>query len=512
MPAQRNLQPFIASAGIGLDVIYCVAGDGGRVGYMLNYGLVDDAPAAQQILASENGQVPGLPSGVQFHQYTFVDSEFNARYFAMTPSGIFILPAILKGTGVVSTGTTNINDQVVLRGHAGDFKPIARAGDAPPGLPAGYVFVGQLTRRFGAIINRSGITAIRARATLWNPPSPFPLQNTEGIWLHDPVGGLQLAVTAVSQGTNPRGDTAPGTDGARFTDITLGPAINDEGFIAFAANTFNFAASPPSKSGIWSGPTNDLRPVHLFGAPVPGLPGVTFDNPFNNASIKLGAGRTVCFSSVLAGSGVTAANNVGLFIGTSTNDVRLLARIGTQAPGLAAGITFQSLPGDGVILFGTNRVALKAFITGPGVTPGVTDKGLWMTDNQGDLQLVAQIGDLVTTDLGDTLLGGDFVLQHGTGRDGLSSSGNRRDQLAIYNNGFVNASYVYLLTVGTPAPPSVTLGYTYSAGTLTLSWPSGFKLQTNPGLATTNWADVNVAPPHSPSLTAQQAFYRLAPQ
>ena len=135
-----------------------------------------------------------------------------------------------------------------------------------------------------------------------------------------------------------------------------------------------------------------------------------------------------------------------------------------------------------------------------------------MADNQGSLQLVARIDDLVATNLGDKVMGGDFVLQHGTGRDGLSSSGNRRDQLGIYNNGFVNDSYVYLLTVGKPVPPSVILGYTYSAGTLTLSWPSGFKLQTNPSLASTNWADVNVASPHSPSLRAQQAFYRLAPQ
>src|SRR6185369_16581470 len=166
----------------------------------------------------------------------------------------------------------------------------------------------------------------------------------------------------------------------------------DEGCIAFAATTFNFAASPPNKSGIWSGPTNDLQPVHIFGAPVPGLPGVTFDNPYANQPIKLGVGRTVCFLSVLAGAGVTTENNVGLFIGTSTNDVRLLARNGTQAPGLPAGVNFTSLLGDAVVVFGANRVAVKTGISGPGVSGGVNDSGLWITDDQGNLQLAARIG------------------------------------------------------------------------------------------------------------------------
>jgi hypothetical protein len=511
-PAQRNLQPLLSSNGFGLDVVYCIVGDNGGVGYTVGHALIEDAPGSQKILAHESGQVPGLPAGVLFDDSTFVNDGSFTMYFAMSPSGVFVLPSMLKGTGISVSGTTNINDQAVLRGPASDFKPIARAGDAAPGLPAGYRFVGRLTRRFDVVINRDGITAIRARATLWNPPSPFPLQNAEGIWLHDPTGGLRLAVTAVSQGANPRGDIAPGTDGARFTAITMGPSINDEGYLAFAANTFNFAASPPNKSGIWSGPTNDLQPVHVFGAPVPGLPGVTFDNPYANQPIKLGVGRTVCFLSVLAGTGVTTENNVGLFIGTSTNDARLLARNGTQAPGLLAGVNFTSLLGDAVVVFGANRVAVKTGISGPGVTGGVNDSGLWITDDQGNLQLAARIGgDPVTTDLGNLSLGGAFVLQHGTGRDGLASSGNRRDQLAILNNGF-NPSYVFLLTVGTPIPPSPKLNFDFSGGRLTLSWPAGNKLQRTDTLSPINWGDLDVSSPYPAPMTNPQAFYRLSSQ
>jgi hypothetical protein len=510
-PTQRNLQPFLSSAGLGLDVSYCVVGENGRVGYMVEHGLIDDAPAAAQILASENGQVPGLPSGVQFHPNTFSDNQSVPWHFAMNPPGVYVLSAVLKGTGVIATGTSDVNDQVVLRGPAADFKPIVRAGDVAPGLPAGYVFVGQQTRRFDAVINSSGTTAIRARATLWKPGFPFPSQNADGIWVHDPVGGLQLAVTSVSQGTNPRGDTAPGTDGGRFTDITLGPSINDQGYIAFAANTFNFAANPPSKSGIWSGPTNDLQPVHLFAAPVPGLPGVTFDTPFNNASLKLGTGRTVCFTTALAGTGVTSANNVGVFIGTRTNDVRLLARLGAQAPGLPSGVIFSSIPGDAVVLFGTNRVAIRAFISGPGVSAGVDDKGLWITDDQGNLQLAARIGDTVHTDSGDKVVGGDFVVQHGTGQDGLSSSGNRHNQLAVYNNGFVGDSYAYLLTLGDVGPAAPVLNYSFDRSSLTLSWSAGFKLQSTSTLLPGQWSDLNVSSPFIVPMTNQQAFYRLSP-
>jgi hypothetical protein len=510
-PAQRNLQPLLSTNGYGLDVSCCIVGDNGRVGYMVEHALIDDAPGAQKILANESGQVPGLPAGVLFDDYTFSDDGSIPMYFAMSPSGVFVLPAILKGTGISVTGTTNINDQVVLRGPASDFKPIARAGDLVPGLPAGYRFVGRLTRRFDVVINRDGVTAIRARAILWNPPSPFPGQNTEGIWLHDPVGGLRLAVKAVLQGTNPFGDDAPGTGGGRFTAITTGPSINDEGYLAFAANTFKFGGSPDNKSGIWSGPTNDLQPVHLFGAPVPGLPGVTFDNPYANQPVKLGVGRTVCFFSVLAGTGVTTANNIGLFIGTSTNDVRLLARVGTQAPGLPPGVVFNSLLGDNVAIFGTNRVAVRTGISGPGVTGGVNDNGLWITDDQGNLQLVGRSnGDPVHTDIGDVILGASTIVQHGTGRDGLTSSGNRRDQLAIFDSSVAGASRVYLLTAGTPAPAGVVLTNSFNRGGLTLAWPNGYKLQRTDTLSPINWGDINAASPYAVPTTNQQGFFRLS--
>ena len=134
-----------------------------------------------------------------------------------------------------------------------------------------------------------------------------------------------------------------------------------------------------------------------------------------------------------------------------------------------------------------------------------------MTDDQGNLQLLTRIGDTVHTDLGDVTMGGDFVLRHGTGRDGLSSSGNRRDQLAIFNNGF-NPSYAYLLTVGTPTPPAPTLGAAFNRGGLTLSWPSGFKLQRADTLSPINWGDINVTSPYGVPTTNQQGFFRLSSQ
>jgi len=251
--------------------------------------------------------------------------------------------------------------------------------------------------------------------------------------------------------------------------------------------------------------------VHLFGADAPGLPGVTFDNPFNNTTIKLGSGRTVCFTTVLAGAGVTPANNIGVFVGSSLADVRLLARVGTQAPGLAAGINFLSIPGEGVVVFGTNRVALRAFISGPGVAPGVNDKGLWVTDDHGKLQLLARIGDSIATDIGAQTMAGDFVLHDGTGQDGLASSGNRSDQLGILNNGFVNATYAYLVSFGTPVATAPKLAFVrgQDPSTLTLTWPDGYKLQSNSVLAVTGWVGIPSPSPFVLKGTAPQAFFRL---
>jgi hypothetical protein len=90
--------------------------------------------------------------------------------------------------------------------------------------------------------------------------------------------------------------------------------------------------------------------------------------------------NAVVFTATLAGTGVTALNNSGIWLwdGTSTY---LVARKGDPAPGiLVTGATFKvlSIP----IANTSGRVAFTATLAGPGVTT-VNDTGLWTVTQDG---------------------------------------------------------------------------------------------------------------------------------
>jgi hypothetical protein len=65
-------------------------------------------------------------------------------------------------------------------------------------------------------------------------------------------------------------------------------------------------------------------------------------------------------------------------------------------------------------------------------------------------------------------------------------------------------------TVGSGSVP-VSLGFTRTGNTLTLTWGTGFKLQSTPTLAPASWTDVpNAVSPYKPTIGTGSLFYRLA--
>jgi hypothetical protein len=140
---------------------------------------------------------------------------------------------------------------------------------------------------------------------------------------------------------------------------------------------------------------------------------------------------------------------------------------------------------------------------------GTNPWGMRITDDQGTLHLVARIGDTIHTDSGDISVGGDFVRQDGTGRDGLSSSGNRRDHLAVFNSGVFSASYAYIVTVGTPAPSAPLTDFSLVGTGLKLSWPTGYPLEFTSTLRATTWSALTVSSLFVVRIANRRAFYRL---
>src|SRR5262249_33497484 len=100
--------------------------------------------------------------------------------------------------------------------------------------------------------------------------------------------------------------------------------------------------------------------------------------------------------SILTGS-VGPTNNRALWL-AANNSLSLLARTGTQAPGVNAGIVFSEFTaaislaaGTVPVLNGVGQVAFLAKLAGPGVTT-TNDFGIWLATS-GSAQLVAREGD-----------------------------------------------------------------------------------------------------------------------
>lgn len=135
-----------------------------------------------------------------------------------------------------------------------------------------------------------------------------------------------------------------------------------------------------------------LSVVALSGAPAPGTPaGTVFTTiPFNFAvgvPFMNNTGR-VAFLSGLAGPGVTAANDFGIWVG-EPGALELVAREGGAAPDLP-GLSYGTLLGEGPLFGGSGAVSFRAILAGPGVTAG--DNDALFAGSAGTMMLAAREG------------------------------------------------------------------------------------------------------------------------
>ena len=144
---------------------------------------------------------------------------------------------------------------------------------------------------------------------------------------------------------------------------------------------------------MWVQRSGSLNLVARTGSQAPGLPaGVNFVSVFN--LVLNDAGQTA-FSSYLEGPGVDAKNNYGIW-SEGLGSVAIVARLGDQAPGTPEGVVF----GDGshfpssFAVGGAGQTPMKAYLSGPGVISGSggNAQGIW-SGGPGSLELVARAGD-----------------------------------------------------------------------------------------------------------------------
>jgi hypothetical protein len=249
------------------------------------------------------------------------------------------------------------------------------------GQPAGGTASGVNYSSFSApVLNDAGQTAFFGNLS----GDGVYYGNDNGIW-SEGSGSLALVVR--------EGEQAPGApSGSYYIMGTLEPppVLNDAGQTAFRANI----TGNNSPHGIWSEGAGNLALVAgaRIGNHAPGTPdGVNYDY-FYYAPALNNAGQTA-FYAELSGPGVIKANfniynNNALGIWSEgSGSLALVARTGSQAPGLPSGANYVNFATD-VTLNHSGQTAFWALTRGGGAG---NREGIW-SEGSGSLALVARGG------------------------------------------------------------------------------------------------------------------------
>lgn len=218
----------------------------------------------------------------------------------------------------------------IFRGEGGDLTPVFVANQIAPG--------GATFEDFSnPVINKSGQVAVSASLTNG--------ANSYGLFVGD--GANSYAIALEGQPT-PRG-------GVYSTGFFLPLRMNDNGDVGFFAG---LTINGLRRSGLFRGNGENTTPIAIGGTNAPGTTG-TFDSIRDFQLLNDGRMAFIATLSVGVG-GVNSSNNVGIWIGSSDEDLQLVARTGdviggrvlTRLPQFGQGNQFE-MNESGVVWVGT---------------------------------------------------------------------------------------------------------------------------------------------------------------
>jgi hypothetical protein len=362
--------------------------------------------------------------------------------FGLTPDTTYYLSAVLVTNGAVIDGPavsfTTSSFETALAAESGENAPdVGMATFAVLNNPAlsdadGVAFAASL-----AVNSYAGVSKA----------------NDFGIWANDDAGNLHLVART---GTS----FAPDTDGATFATLGDPVYSSSTAHVAFSAQLATGAyVSKATDTGLWSTSSGTLRLVARTGEP--GVPdgGNTTFSAIN--AVGISDANTLLFATLNDGNGVTSKNTFGVWEGTMQSDLVEMLRTGdivgseqktigsltslstasalggqtrcfaanTGDLALLAGFTDNSTgivkvvsstgivtvpyetgdPGPSVndstfanfsspIINRQDHVAFAATLTtGAGGVTSTNSAGIWAEDSSGSLQLIARVGDPVTS-------------------------------------------------------------------------------------------------------------------
>jgi hypothetical protein len=329
---RRQIIPLVqngAPAPIGGTVIPLVhaVNDGGVIAYL---ALLNGSTATQGIFRTDRTQTVAIarddiaaPTGGSF---------ISLRDPVINNFGQVAFEAEMSG-GAADFG--------IFRGDGGNLMPIFVANQIAPG--------GGIFADFGnPVINARGQVA--AVASLMNSTSPL------GLFVSD---GTHAGAIALAGQPAPKG----GNYDSRFA-FAQPLRINDRGEVAFHVGL----TGGTNSQGIFRGDGARTTTIALAGASAPGTTG-TFA-AFHD--IKLGNDSRIAFIATLTVGvgGVDASNNMGIWTGTSDQDLQLVVRTGdviggsvlTRLSRETGGLSQFDMNENGVVWIGSFQSPAKAVV------------------------------------------------------------------------------------------------------------------------------------------------------
>jgi hypothetical protein len=318
---------------------------------------------------------------------------------------LLIFGRLLAGTGGV---TTSSDYGFWLRG-GGAPNLVARENNPVPGMPPAARF-----NTLSAVATlEAGGNYVYAATLKTNSSLGITTANDTGLW--GTFGASQRMLLREN-------DSAPGAPGGVFDTLTSA-RLTSNGAGQFGLTCGMKVAGSVTNAnryGLWLRDSLQVGLVARGGNAAPGTgAGVVFAQPLDPALDGSFAFR----STLSTGSGgVTQSNDTGLWL-LEEGTVSLLAREGSQAPGIPAGGLFAGLT-EGAAVNSAGDLAFRATLTNGGGVKSFNNAGVWIRSHftGGTVALAARKGSIAPGAGAGTFASFDYPFIADDGREAFTAT------------------------------------------------------------------------------------------
>ena len=372
------------------------------------------APAGLALVAREGQPAPGVP-GANFGAI-FVHAGYDPLLIDGSGRALFV--------GRLTGGSVTAANDVGLWFYDGTtVSLVAREGDQMPGVPAGHFFIDNFqTTNF--VLLGNGVYVFYGSDG--DPTAPL-----SGLWSNH-SGTVQPLIL--------QGGSAPGLAADETLTLIGGFRINHFNQVAFGGIVKKDDKINPVSflKGVW---ISDSQGGFFLSA----------------RSEQAPDGRVPDVRVLSDGGHAFGVDDLGRLCRVTWGGLSIIAKPNQPAPGTAAGVAFSSIDVNAIAASAAGQVAFLAQVAGTGVTIA-NDRGLWFQDENFELRLVAREGGSIEAPAGSprTIAGLEFAL--GVGSGGPRAMSDRGEVLwKAQVAGLPNGSQVIAVTgVGSPpAPPEL---------------------------------------------------------